>query len=119
MKGLIKEGDPGPNGFISLKARRFMDYFKPDKVCLERHADFDSLNEYEIGDIFASLGLFVFLKEKLSWYPNFVGQFSVNMQWSGRKFEIYCLIDGTKFVLNPSLVEKKISSSKLWDRIFW
>jgi len=50
--------------------------------------------------------MFVFLKEKLSWYPDLVGKFYANMQWSRKKLEIYCLVDGTKFVLTPSFTEK-------------
>jgi len=67
---------------------------------------FDSLGAYGIADMFASLGMFVFLKEKVSWYRDLVGKFYANMQWSRKKLEIYCLVDGTNFVLTPSFIEK-------------
>ena len=35
-----------------------------------------------------------------------MGKFYANMQWSRRKSKTYCLIDGTKFVLTPTLIEK-------------
>ena len=57
-----------------------MDYFNPDKVRLGRYLDFDSLQAYGIGDMFSSTRLFVFLKEKFSWYPDLVGKFYANMQ---------------------------------------
>jgi len=37
--------------------------------------NFDSLNTYGIDDIYVYSDLFVFLKEKLSWYPELIGQF--------------------------------------------
>jgi len=64
------------------------------------------LLEHKVLVMFASRGMFVFLKEKLSWYPDLVGKFYANMQRSRNKLEIYCLVDGTKFVLPPSLIEK-------------
>ena len=36
LKGLIKEGDPALTCFISLKAKKFMDYFNPNKLHLGR-----------------------------------------------------------------------------------
>ena len=68
--------------------------------------NFDSLQAYGIGDMFASIKLLVFLKENVSWYPYFVGKFYANMQCSRRKFEIYCLINGTRVVLNPNLIKQ-------------
>jgi len=62
LEGLIKDGDPSLIGFIILKAKKFTDYFNPDKVRLGRYVDFDSLQSYGIRDMFASLELFVFLK---------------------------------------------------------
>jgi len=38
-------------GFISPKAKKFMDFFNPKKVHLGRYIDFNSLRAYGIGDV--------------------------------------------------------------------
>ena len=97
LDGLVKKGDSTLGGFISLKAKKFMECFNPKKAYFGGYLDFDSLGAYGIGDIFARLGLYVFLKEKFSRYAKFVEKFYANMQWSKKKLEIYCLVDGNKF----------------------
>ena len=68
--------------------------------------EFDSLQPYDIGDIFASLRLFVFLKKKSLSIP-ILWESSTQICNDGEeKSENYCLNDDTKFVLTPSLIEK-------------